>query len=196
MPDPLYLSLWYPTFSGPDAASRLLAVLRESPFSPQAAGITYIAVHPVSWGEATILERRHRPGIGPEEAAIVVGELFHDDYAYVYEAFWDFWTAQPDNQWSMTPTLVRVIAHGEEFEDGVYQQAGHIQIDLGSDAPFLLDPAASTAQAQVHVRENIAKLVDFTTRAEQASRASARLLYSDSDETLAQKLIASLQKLQ
>ena len=196
MSDPLNLSLWYPTFESADAASRLLAVLREFPFSSQVPGITYTAVHPASWSEATILERRHRPGIGPDEAAILVGELFHDDYAYVYEAFWDLWVAQPDHEWSLTPTLVKVIAHGEKFEDGLYKEAGHIRIDIGPDSPFL--PAASDATETAHkyTRDNITKLVDFTQRAERGSRASGRLLWSESEENLAQKLVASLQPLQ
>jgi hypothetical protein len=196
VPDPLYLSLWYPTFSGPDAASRLLSVLQEIPFSAQTPGITYAAVHPVSWGEATILERRHRPGVSPAEAVEVVAELFHDDYAYVYEAYWDLWMIQPDQQWSPTPVLMKIIAHGEDFEDGVYKEAGHIQIELGLDAPFLPGATASTEKAQSHIRENIAKLVDFTNRAERGSRANTRLLWSESDENLAQELIASLQKVQ
>ncbi len=196
MPDPLYLSLWYPTFSGPDAASRLLNVLQEIPFSAQTPGITYTAVHPVSWGEATVLERRHRPGVSPAEAVEVIAELFHDDYAYVYEAYWDLWMIQPDQQWSPAPALLKIIAQGEEFENGLYKEVGHIQLELGLDARFLPSTNSSTEEAQSHIRENIAKLVDFTNRAERGSRASARLLWSESDANLAQKLIASLQKLQ
>jgi hypothetical protein len=37
-------------------------------------------------------------------------------------------------------------------------------------------------------------LIDFTTKAEKTSGASARLLWSESEENLAQKLIARLQK--
>lgn len=196
MQDPLYLSLWYPTFSGPDAAARLLSVLQQIPFSAQMPGITYTAVHPVSWGEATILERRHRPGVAPEEAVDVVAELFHDDYAYLFEAYWDLWTEQPNQQWALTPLLVKIIAHGEDFEDGVYKEAGHVQIDLGLDSPFLPGAGTLTDEMESRIRENIAKLVDFTNRAERNSRASARLLWSESDENLALKLIASLQKLQ
>ncbi len=196
MPDPLFLSLWYPTFSGPDVASRLRSVLQEFPFSAQTPGVTYTAVHPVSWGEATILERRHRPGITPDESVEVVAELFHDDYAYVYESNWDMWAITPQEDWSLTPALVRIIAHGEDFADGIFKQAGHIQVELGLDAPFLPVTTDPNEEAQSHVRENIARLVQFTTAAERGSRASARLLWSESDENLAQKLIASLQKLQ
>ena len=58
MSDPLYLSLWFPDFSGPEMLPHAFAVLQQFPFSAQRPGITYFAVHPVSWDEATVLERR------------------------------------------------------------------------------------------------------------------------------------------
>ena len=196
MPDPLYFSLWYPTFSGPDATARLLAVLRQIPFSAQLPGITYAAVHPVSWSEATVLERRHRPGVPPEEAANMLTELFHNDYAYVFEAYWDLWMLQPDQQWALAPSKLRITAHGEDFEDGIYKESGHVLIELGIDSLFLPGDAKLTDESESRVREHVAKLVDFTAGAERASHASARLLWSESEENLAQKLIASLQKVQ
>jgi hypothetical protein len=33
-------------------------VLHQFPFSAQRPGVTYFAVHPISWDEATVLERR------------------------------------------------------------------------------------------------------------------------------------------
>ena len=57
----------------------ILAVLQQFPFSAHRPGITYAAVQPVSWSEATILERRFTPGIGPEEAVTLAADLVHDD---------------------------------------------------------------------------------------------------------------------
>ena len=65
MPDPLYLSLWFPDFSGPAMLPHTLAVLQQFPFSTQRPGIRYLAVQPVSWNEASVLERRFSPGIAP-----------------------------------------------------------------------------------------------------------------------------------
>ena len=61
--------------------------MKQFPFSEQRPGITYLSVHPVSWNEATVLERRFTPGITPEEAATVASELLHEDYAYIFEAY-------------------------------------------------------------------------------------------------------------
>jgi hypothetical protein len=197
MSDPLYLSLWFPDFSGPAMLPHILAVLQQFPFSAQRPGVTYAAVQPVSWSEATVLERRFTPGIGPEEAVTLAADLVHDDYAYILDAHWDLWT--PDiagSEWSMVPVPVKFIAQGEEFDDGTYEQTGHIQIDFGLDSPFLQENVALTEETQVKVRANVSKLVEFTMKAEKNTRATARLLWSESEENLAQKLIARLQKVQ
>ena len=91
---------------------------------------------------------------------------------------------------------VKFIAQGEEFDDGTYEHTGHIQIDFGLDSPFLQENLALTEETQVKVRANVSKLVEFTMKAEKNTRATARLLWSESEENLAQKLIARLQKVQ
>jgi len=174
---------------------RALSVLRAFPFSAQEPGISYVALHPVSWNEATILERRFNPGIRPEEAVLVAADLLHEDYAYLFEAAWDLWVFDPEhNQWVLKPSLVTFAVYGEEFEDKAYQQDGHIRVDFGLDSPFLQEAIQLTSEAESRVRTNVQNLVDFTSRAEKNSGANARLLWSESDENLAQKLIARLQK--
>jgi hypothetical protein len=194
MADPLYLSLWFSDFNGPAMVPHINAVLQQFPFSEQRPGITYVAVQPVSWNEASILERRFSPGIAPEEAMLVAADLIHDDYAYVFEAYWDLWTPDQEGSWQLIPSLVTFTAHGEEFEEGTHQEMGHIEIDFGLDSLFLQENVELTEETQSKVRDNVAKLVEFTLKAEKNTRASGRLLRSDSEENLAQKLIARLQK--
>jgi hypothetical protein len=197
MPDPLYLSLWFPDFSGPAMLPHAMAVLAQFAFSTQRPGITYLAVQPVSWNEPTVLERRFSPGIAPEEAITLAADLIHDDYAYTFDAYWDLWTPDENGlQWRRTPSLVKFILQGEEFDDGAQQETGHIQIDFGLDSPFLQENVELTDEAQIKVRENVSKLVEFTMKAEKNTRATGRLLWSESEENLAQKLIARLQKVQ
>jgi hypothetical protein len=197
MPDPLYLSLWFPDFSGPAMLPYVLAVLRQFPFSAQRPGITYASVQPVSWNEASVLERRFVPGIDAEEAVMLAADLIHDDYAYVFDAYWDLW--MPDDsgrEWLMLPSLVKFIVQGEEFDEGAQEQTGHVEIDFGLDSPFLQENVELTEETQSKVRDNVARLVEFTMKAEKNTRASGRLLWSESEENLAQKLIARLQKVQ
>jgi len=197
MPDPLYLSLWFPDFEGPAMLPHMLAVLQQFPFSEQRSGIAYVAVQPVSWNEASVLERRFSPGIPPQEAIVIAADLIHDDYAYVFEVYWDLWVrseSAPD--WHLEPTLVRIIAEGEEFEERTANETGHIQIELGLDSLFVPEDAGLSDENQAKVRDNVKKLIEFTGKLQLNMRATSRRLWSESDETLAQKLIAGLQRVQ
>ena len=196
MSDPLFLSLWFPDFEGPAMLPHFLAVLQQFPFSDPRPGITYAAVQPVSWSEASVLERRFSPGIPPEEALVVAADLIHDDYAFVFEVYWDLWSPDEGGEWKMVPSLVKFILQAEEFDEGTSKETGHILIDFGLDGPFLQEGVELTEETQSKVRENVAKLVQFTVKAEKNTRANARLLWSESEENLAQKLIARLQKVQ
>ena len=195
MADSLYLSLWFPSFDESEILPRTVSVLRQIPFSPVRDGVTYAAIQPVSWSEPTILERRFRPAVPPEEAAEVVAELLHDDYAYIFEAYWDLWTPpEGAEKWVLEPSLVRLIAHGMEFEERAAEDAGHIQIDFGLDTSFLHEEIEFTSEAERNVRSNVHKLIEFTAKVEKNSGATGRLLWSESEENLAQKLIARLQR--
>jgi hypothetical protein len=175
----------------------MLAVLEQFPFSKLHPGIRYLAVQPVSWNEASVLERRFLPGIGPAEAVAVVADLIHDDYAYIFDAYWDLWTPDPEmREWSLSPSLVKFIVQGEDFDEGAQEQTGRIEIDFGLDSPFLQENVELNDETQSKVRDNVAKLVEFTLRAERNTQANGRLLWSESEENLAQKLIARLQEVQ
>jgi hypothetical protein len=195
MADSLYLSLWFPSFDDTEILPRTVSVLRQIPFSAARNGVTYSAIQPVSWGEPTILERRYRPGVAPEEAVAEVAEFLHDDYAYVFEAYWDLWTPpQGSEKWALEPALIRLTAHGMEFEERAAEDTGHIQIDFGLDTSFLHEEVEFTAEAERNVRSNVQKLVEFTAQVEKNAGATGRLLWSESEENLAQKLINRLQR--
>src|ERR1039457_4111303 len=195
MGDSLYLSLWFPSFDEAEILPRTVRVLRQVPFSTARSGVTYSAIQPVSWSEPTILERRYRPGVALEEAVAEVAEFLHDDYAYVFEAYWDLWTPpEGAEKWVLDPSLVRLVAHGMEFEERAAEEAGHIQIDFGLDTSFLHEEVEFTSEAERNVRSNVHKLVEFTAKAEKNSGATGRLLWSESEENLAQRLITRLQR--
>ena len=196
MPDPLYLSIWFSDFEADDMLPHALAVMRQFPFSAQQPGITYLALHPVSWNEPTILEQRFRPGVPPEQAVLIASDLLHEDYAYMFEAYWDLWILAENGEWALQPSQVKFLVHGTEFDDGVYEQEGHIQVDLGMDTPFLQEDVPMTIEAAARVRANVQRLVEFTSKVEKNAGANARLLWSESDQNFAQKLIARLQKVQ
>jgi len=149
MADSLYLSLWFPDFDQAELLQRTVSVLRQFLFSPTVDGVTYLAVHPVSWNEPTVLERRFRPGVPPEEAAGVAADFLHDDFAYVFEAYWDLWSPpETGDIWVLQPALVRFVAQGTEFEERATADAGHMQIDFGLDTSFLHEEVSRTAETE------------------------------------------------
>jgi hypothetical protein len=195
--DPLYLSLWFSDFSAPEMLPHAFAVMQQFPFSARRPGITYFALHPVSWNEATVLERRFPYGIDAGQATLLAAETVHEDYAYVFEGHWDLWTPDLTKEtWVLEPALVKFIVQGEEFDDRAFQQTGHIQVDFGLDSFFLQPETSLSEQTSEKIRENVAKLVEFSKNVEKNSGTSTRLLWSESEESLAQKLIARLQRVQ
>lgn len=200
MADSLYLSLWFPTFENEDFAPRVASVLRQFPFSTTVPGIHYVAVQPISWTEPSFFERRFVPPASPEEAIDAVQEFMHDDYAITFEAFWDLWAPQegsPTPQgWTQQPSKVRFIVHGKQFDEATYTEDGHVMIDFGLDTPFLHEELDLDPATEQRVKLNIARLVDFTQRIETNVNLSGRVLWSESEENLAQKLILRLQQVQ
>jgi hypothetical protein len=197
MADPLYLSVWFPQFGEAEMMPRLECVLRQFPFSPARPGVTNVAVHPASWSEPTILERQFKPdGVKPEEAVQIAADLLHGDYAYEFEAHWDLWLPNERGEWTQEARAVQIILHGLEFEDATCEENGHIQVDFGLDAPFLFENVDLDPEAAERVRFNIAKLVAFVMAVEKNCGVSGRVLWSESESNLAQKLITRLQQTQ
>jgi hypothetical protein len=99
-----------------------------------------------------------------------------------------------------------VLGFGPRFDVAGYEQNGHLLIDFGIDTPWVPDPRHTTPSlaglaesgldeaAQVHVQQNVEKLLAFTLLIEKNCGISSRLLWTESGEPLAEKLIARLQR--
>jgi len=196
MADSLYLSLWFPSFSEDEMLPKLLCVMRHFPFAAERPGIGYLAVYPISWNEPVIYQETFDFRATPEHAIETAAEFLHDDNAYEFEALWDLWALDEEAGWVRAPRAVRFLARGLNFDEGAYEQEGHVQVDFGLDTPFLYEDVKLTPVTEMRVRENVQRLVAFTAAVEKNCGTSARLLWSESDENLAQKLIARLQKVQ
>ena len=197
MADSLNLSLWFPSFHEAEMLPRAVSVMRQFLYSEVREGITYLSVHPVAWSEPTVLERRFNPGILPEEAAEIATEFAHDDFAFVFETFWDLWVPNDEetgDAWVQRPVAVRFIVHGVQFDEGIYIDDGHVEVDFGLDTPFLFEGLELSTVNEEHVRFNVAKLIAFTLAVQKNCGLSGRVLWSESESNLAQKLIAQLQQ--
>ncbi|HTV04590.1 MAG TPA: hypothetical protein VME86_04415 [Acidobacteriaceae bacterium] len=204
MPDQLYLSLWYPNFrlvALPAALERVMEIFGSVAGSSR---VKAAAAYPISSNEAPAYQRvydeEHEPDLEasqPRNAITAATEMLHDDFAYEFELIWELWTPESaaglDPIWKKEPAIVRITGYGPQFDEGAYEQNGHIRIDFGADTPFLQENVSLDEEAAEHVKQNVQMLVDFTNAIQQHAGISSRLLWSESGESLAQKLISRLQ---
>jgi hypothetical protein len=128
-------------------------------------------------------------------AIAIVADMLHDDHAYLLEGYWDLWVqGEGSAEWIVEPRQVKFIAHGVEFDEGIYQESGHIQVDFGLDTPFLFEEVDVTEVSEPRIRANVQKLINFSNAVEKNCGVTGRVLWSESEENLAQKLIARLQQ--
>ena len=154
----------------------------------------------------------------PENAVAEATEQLHDDTAYEFEMRWKLWApetvdAQPGNTdidiypdfesvrldtlWKREPSTVRILGFGPGFDDATFEQNGHIRIDFGLDTPWLaetIDDEDLDDGATKHIQQNVEMLLAFTLSVEKNCGISSRLLWTESGEPLAQKLIDRLQR--
>lgn len=164
--------------------------------------VSAATVYPISWNEAPVYQRVYRgetddEDASPRAAIAAAMETAHDDYAWEFELVWELWVPEEaaglDTMWRQEPRVVRVVGFGPEFDEGAYETNGHIRVDFGLDTPFLYEDMDLDDEAVQRVKQNVQRLVEFTNGV-QKSGISTRLLWSESGESLARKLIERLQQ--
>ncbi len=156
-----------------------------------------------------------------ENAVAEATEQLHDDMTYEFETRWNLWTPIPDDDfhnrldsapddesarafgrldtlWKPLSRTVRFLGFGPEFDQASYEQNGHIRVDFGLDTPWILeemDEADFDQDAAKHIQQNVEMLLAFTLLVEKHCGISSRLLWTESGEPLAEKLIGRLQRL-
>jgi hypothetical protein len=153
-----------------------------------------------------------------EYAVAEATEQLHDDMAYEFEMRWKLWSpegidTQPpapgidiypqfesvalDPLWKLQPATVKILGFGPQFDDASFEQNGHIRVDFGLDTPWLaetLEDEQLDEAATKHIQQNVEMLLAFTLSVEKNCSISSRLLWTESGEPLAQKLIDRLQR--
>ncbi len=223
---------------------------------PDGKRVSAAAAYPISFSEAPTYQRLYvnddrsedTSGSIIENAVAEATEQLHDDMAYEFEMRWNLWTpdsgpgspgyadrdpevdgGQLDTLWRPLPATVKVIGFGPQFDEGDFQQNGHVRVDFGLDYPWVLDdedeqeereqeesevedtpgnvlafnarsrgldrPDQGISEAAQYIQKNVELLLAFTLSVEKHCGISSRLLWTESGEPLAEKLIARLQRL-
>jgi len=215
MSDQLYLSLWFPNFRLQSLPAALVGVLRQfaviakdgkpgSEFGRVAVATAY----PIDWTESPtyqriyVIDNRAQRSADTEASAIETAiaeatEQLHDDTAYEFEMRWMLWlpNADAETPWHLEQAKVRITGFGPEFDAGSFEQNGHIRVDFGLDTPWVLEDEEIDTAAADKIKQNVEKLLAFTLLVEKHCGISSRLLWTESGEPLAEKLIARLQRL-
>jgi hypothetical protein len=120
-----------------------------------------------------------------------------DDVPEPEPAFGEPALNDPDALWKPRLHTVRILGFGPTFDVAGYEQNGQLLVDFGLDTPWVPDTDEDEPldeEAQLHIQQNIEKLLAFTLLVEKNCGISSRLLWTESGEPLAEKLIARLQR--
>jgi hypothetical protein len=220
MADHLYLSLWFPNFRFEALPAALVSVMRQFALISGDKRVAAASAYPISFTEAPTYQRiyvnderaeenQDTSGSIIEYAVTEATEQLHDDMAYEFEMHWKLWAPELglggeetisddlDVLWRLQPANVRILGFGPNFDDASFEQNGHIRVDFGLDTPWLaenLEDEQLDEAATKHIQQNVEMLLAFTLSVEKNCGISSRLLWTESGEPLAQKLIDRLQR--
>ena len=217
MANQAYLSVICKDFPAEQIPVRFGALLQTVPVSSSAPGFTHLAIRAVDDSESPVLELDQRAA--PLDAAgivEIVAEQLHSDCSYETRCFWDLATIDAASaKAAAQPQALEIICRGEDYENAVWRERGHIEVQLGFEHFFtghagLLGsqlgvkvPAQSPEEArfletmawpenlqryQEKTRENIRKLFDWVRRIEDTLSVERACLWSEGEENFEARL--------
>ena len=210
MANQAYLSVWCKDFAEERMLEDFAKFLGTVPFSAAKPGFAYLIVRAVDARESPILEQDLRAV--PLDAGGIIEltrDYLHRDSAYEVHCSWDLWAFNAEGRWQLEPQPLELFCHGKEYDEGFWQESGHIQVDLGFEHLFtghagLLgmrrgERAAAQSQEEARfleamawpenlqryhekTRENIRKLLDWVRKIEKAVPVERVRLWSEGEE--------------
>jgi hypothetical protein len=179
------------------------------PLSEPKPGFTSLVIRAVGPGETPLVDwpLGSRPLAGVIEVA---RQHLHADCCCEVQAHWDLWSFDAEAAaWRLTPQPLEIAFHGQDYDDGVFEEAGHIQVRVGfehlftghagllglgerraaapehpAEAAFLGQMSApeKLREYQARTRENIQKLHAWMQRAQELLPVERFRLWSEGEE--------------
>jgi hypothetical protein len=206
-----YAGVWLKDFSEATLLERWEAFLGTVPFSAEHPGFSNLTIRAVDESETPIIEQDLR-SIDADANVLVelAREHVHADCSYETEALWDLQIYDMATlRWEKRAQPLQIVLFGEDFDGGVWQENGHIRVDLGFEHFFTghagllgLSPrpkeisnhpeertfVALMSQPQnlnayrENTRANILKLFDWMQRAQETLPVERYHLWSEGEE--------------
>jgi len=169
-----------------EAYGKLLATL---PFSETQPGITSLVIRAVDETEPLLEEHDLRAAPATPDGCITLARVHeHFDCRYEARAHWDAWTLE-GGAWRRGPSPLEVNCFGEEYDNGAYQDAGHLRVDLGFAEQFIASDAPTGAARQ---GENARALHNWLRQIKTGLPIERLLLWSEEEDDFEAQLDAAL----
>lgn len=217
MSNQAYLSIWCKDFREELILERFEKFLSTVRFSAKNPGFTHLEIRAVDWTESPVYEQDLRSV--PLDAASIV-ELcqayVHNDCCISVRAHWDLWVYEGGPaRWQLEAQPVELLCYGEDFDDGVWRQDGHLEVNFGFEHLFtghagllgirqIARPKAESPEEErfleamarpenLHnyyekTRDNIKKLFDWVRHIEKELPVAKLRLWSEGEENFEARL--------
>ncbi len=217
MSNQAHLSIWLKDFPEDLVLERFGKFLSTVPFSAKEPGFTHLEIRAVDWTESPVYEQDLRSV--PLDAASIIElakDHFHNDCCISVRSRWDLWVYEGDPaRWQLEPQSLEFICYGEDFDDGVWRQDGHLEVNFGFEHLFtghagllgirqIALPKAESPEEKrfleamavpekLHnyyekTRENIKKLFDWVRSIEKVLPVEGLRLWSEGEENFEARL--------
>ena len=212
-----YLSVWTRELSAETMLDQMEALLGTIPFSAGRPGLAFFVVRAISPAETPLVEADFRGRVVDPAAVVEMArEYSNSDTAYEVTASWDLWAYHAaEGKWQQNAQPLEIIFHGTEYDDGIWQEMGHFQLDAGfehlftghagilgvhdgktvttedpAEAAFLAAMSRPENLREYHqkTRENIQKLMDWALQIENRMPVERCRLWSEGEENFEARL--------
>jgi hypothetical protein len=219
MANQAYMGVWCKDFPEERMLDTFRRFLETVPFSATKPGFTHLVVRAVDTSESAILDQDWRSlPLDPAGIVEIAQEHLHPDSSYEVRCHWDLWVFDSEGRWKNEPQPMEIVSYGEEYleyDDAVWRQRGHIEVDFGFEHLFtghagLLGahhngraPAQSPEEArfiemmawpenlqryQEKTRDNIRTLLDWVRKIEKAGPVDRLRLWSEGEDNFEARL--------
>jgi hypothetical protein len=137
MPNLSYLNVWCKDFPEESILERFGAFLATVPFSEAKPGFTHLTVHAIDATEVPVLDQDLRSF--PLDAAGIIemaSDHMHGDCSCEVQCHWDLWVFDPSGGWKLEPHPLEIFCHGEDYDNSLWQENGHFEVNLGFEHLF------------------------------------------------------------